>query len=260
MNRKTRNQTFDENENPMTTANSQVSNIPTDTNPNETTSEKENLIDNEMLTQITSQEADNILSTIHSIKISKEDVTNVVRKLAQYKDIAESTAYAGIAELFRRGGANAGASNILSVPVKCNIHKTENCFISKYDVINAMQIVLGHKSIRRLAETMAPTIMAINLKRIEKNPTLDLRGDLANRINRKLIICGQTPLTQKEQVCCCTYTQWMGNLNTLAESNRLKSLMEEDLIVRKKTTRQNENKKNTSTKKKQQQKKKKKNK
>jgi hypothetical protein len=89
-----------------------------------------------------------------------------------------------------------------------------------------MQIVLGHNNIRRLAEAMAPTIIAANLQRIERNSSLDLKGDLANRINRKLMNKNQPMLTQKEQICCCTYSQWMPDLDTLAESKRLKSLLE----------------------------------
>jgi len=256
---------FDENDNPITgdavfTGDDPITeeNLTTDANiktkdqlppkeakktRSETGNETEDLVDSEMLSTMILPESDGIVTTGSAMKISNEDVSKVVAKVSQYKDIAHQRGYIAIAELFRIGGANAGATSVLSVPVNCPIHQTANCFLSKYDVCNAMQIVLGQNNIRRLAEAMAPTIIVANLQRIEKNSSLDLKGDLANRINRKLMNKNQPMLTQKEQICCCTYSQWMPSLDTLAESKRLKSLLEEDLASRKKNTKKDEKKK-----------------
>jgi hypothetical protein len=114
--------------------------------------------------------------------------------------------------------------------------------VSKYDVIMALFSVTKHKTIRKLAEAMAPIMLQSNLAIIKRVPTADLRGDLANKINRRLLAKakntpqGETPpspLTRQEEVCCCTYAQWMPNLNELANSDRLKALLDEDLMSRK---------------------------
>lgn len=194
MNRKTtKNQSFefDENDNPITTG----TNLPTPSVPenkelkevNNPSSEFDDLIDKDMLEIMVSTISENIVKTGNAIKVVKEDATAVINKLAQYKDVAGGTCYTALSELFRIGGANAGAASTLSVPMNCPVHQTTNCYLTKYDVCNAMQIVLGHKNIRKLAEVMAPTILAANLRKVESNRELDLRGDLANRINRKLI-------------------------------------------------------------------------
>ena len=81
-------------------------------------------------------------------------------------------------------------------------------------------------------------MLEANLGIIKRAPTANLSGDLALKISRKLAYRKQAneeavdvhPLTREEE--CCTYAQWMPNLNELAGSTRLKSLMEEDLLSR----------------------------
>jgi len=102
----------------------------------------------------------------NQINILKTDIQTVVKKLAQYKNISETAAYFGIAELFRIGAANAGASHLLSVLVNCSNFKIPNCYISKHDTETAMEIILSHKAIRKLAETMARRIFTANLMTI----------------------------------------------------------------------------------------------
>lgn len=239
MNRKTtKNQSFefDENDNPITTG----VNLPTPIVPenkelkevNNPSPEFEDLIDKDMLELMFSTVSDYIVKTKEAIKVSKEDSIAVVNKLAQFKDVSGGTCYISLSELFRIGGANAGAASSLSVPMNCPVHQTTNCYMTKYDVANAMQIVLGHKNVRKLAEVMAPTMLAANIRKVESNPELDLRGNLANRINRKLINKNLPTLTKKEEICC-TYSQWLPNLDNLAESKTLKALLEDDLASRK---------------------------
>lgn len=141
------------------------------------TENPENLVDQELVTLMASLQADNIIARANTIKINLENINNVVDKLAQYKNISKISCAMGIPELFRQGGANAGASAMLSV-VNCPEYKTPNCYISKNDVIRTMEIVLRHKAFRKLAEAMAPIIIATNLARIKRNPT-DIKGDLA---------------------------------------------------------------------------------
>lgn len=97
-----------------------------------------------------------------------------------------------------------------------------------------------------MSEILAPEILSVNLMQIQKNPVLDLKGDLAERSNRNIFnsnmrnaskeetIPKEEPLIRAEEVCCYTFTQWMPNLNQLCNSTRLKRLIEEDLYFRKK--------------------------
>lgn len=151
--------------------------------------------------------------------------------MAKIRDINYRTALGAVVTLFRRGAANAKASDSMMVDVKS---KDGNACteVNRYDISIAMQKIVGHKTMRKLAEAMAPEMRIANLELIKRNPLLDLKGDLANRINRKLILQKAEALTRKEEICCCTYAQWMPNLNEIAESNRRKTLLEEDLYSR----------------------------
>lgn len=174
-------------------------------------------------------------------RLTPADVSAVCEKLAKNKDISKSTATRATAELIRKGAANANAKDTMSVEVYCEETGTAT-EVTRYDVCMALFSVTKHKTVRKLAEAMAPMMLEANLKVIKRVPTADLRGDLASKINRRIqakaqnIPPGETPpppLTREEEVCCCTYAQWMPNLNQLAKSTRLKSLMEEDLMSRK---------------------------
>lgn len=70
-------------------------------------------------------------------------------------------------------------------------------FLYKQDVISTMELVLGHKQIRKLAEAMAPTPVLWNLRLLESHPEIDRSCDLANRIDRKSITKGGSLLQKK---------------------------------------------------------------
>lgn len=84
---------------------------------------------------------------------------------------------------------------------------------------------------------MALTLLPGYINRFNKNHTYDFRSDLVGKLDRKLINKGLPPLTAHEKICACTYTQWMPNLNQLAQSDRLKELFEQDLQDRQQGTR-----------------------
>lgn len=164
---------------------------------------------------------------------SKEQAKLVLTKIQKIKDLGLRTTIHGVTALFRKGGANAGAADSMEVEVECP-ETGVSTEISRYDVGMALNSVTGHKNIRKLAEIMAPEMISANLKLIKDHPLLDLKGDLANRINRKLSIRKEDSLTREEEICCSTYSQWMPNLNDLANSKRLKNLLDEDLNARRK--------------------------
>lgn len=190
-------------------------------------------IDKDLIAQLSDLQDGMITSPKSKTDISKQQAKEILTKISKTKDISFKTAAIGVSALFRKGAANAGAADSMQVDVFCQDNKVAT-EISRYDLVMSLNAVAGHKNVRKLAETMAPEMVMANLELLKRNPLLDLKGDLANRINRKLFLRKEPALTREEEICCCTYTQWMPNLNELALSPRLKSLLEEDLNARRK--------------------------
>lgn len=172
--------------------------------------------------------------------LTPSQVSEVIEKIARNKEIANETALRAVATLIRKGAANAKAKDTMTIEIICTTTKVAT-ELSRYDMGMALYAVAKHKVIRKLAEAMAPMMLEANLQIIKRVPTADLKGDLANKINRRLLDqirktpADKTPpslLTMEEEICCCTYAQWMPNLDQLANSTRLKRLLEEDLLLR----------------------------
>lgn len=168
-------------------------------------------------------------------KLSITQVNSVLESLARNKGISTGSAIRAAAAIFRKGGAAARAKDTLSVEVSCPTTKT-TVTIQKYDIAMALNGVAEHTVVRKLAEAMAPLMLEGSLNLLASNPEIDHKGDLASKINRKLVgmkdPINHPPLTREEEICCCTFAQWMPNLNELAGSTRLRSLMELDLVGR----------------------------
>lgn len=196
-------------------------------------SPEEQKISDEILQALSQHSTDIIVYADNSKRVSREHALAIMERIARTKEIDRSTAIMAVGALFRRGAANAGAPDSMEIDVKCP-HTNTVTIVTRYDIIMALHAVTGHKTIRKLAEVMAPEMLQANLYIIQKQPLYDLKGDLANRINRKLSFRKEPALTRKEEVCCATYANWMPNLNELAKSTRLKSLLDEDLNARRK--------------------------
>jgi hypothetical protein len=208
----------------------------------------QNNLDNHIEKMLTDFDNQQVQPQQDSKNVSKEQVKEVVGRISKAKDLDESTAYGAVAELFRKGASNAGANANMNIDVT-NKDKSKIVEVTRYDIIVALEAITGHKNVRKLAEAMAHEILVANLKKTEKFPSLDLKGDLAKVINKKLALKGQNLLTRKEEICCCTYTQNLPNLNELAGSDRLKSLLEKDLedrIRRKQKNRVKNNNRNNN--------------
>jgi hypothetical protein len=194
---------------------------------------------------------------ILSSTMSKEEVQSTIEQLSSTLGIAFDTATRAAAHLFRKGAANARAKYV-TTQIECQVTK-RIVTVSKYDIEMALHRTLQTKNVRKLAEAMAPDIIEGNLAIAKRVPTAELSGDLAQKINRKLLKQAQNtaigitpppPLTLEEEICCCTYAQWMPNLNDLANSNRLKALLEEDYAESRtrRTARKKSTKKGNQTK------------
>jgi hypothetical protein len=221
-----------------------------DPTSNDLTQQQEVIIDKDLESDLAQYDPLIIKRNETSKAISKGQVSQVIERLRTYKNIGRKATTQAVAALFRKGAANAGAADTMKVDVHCP--ETKNSVeITRYDLVMAMQSITGHKNIRKMAEAMAPEMLSAYLRLIKVNPLLDLKGDLSNRINRKLSIRKEDPLTREEEVCCCTYSQWMPNLNEMANSKRLRNLLEEDLNARrkrasKKSEKKQQNKKQDS--------------
>ena len=69
-------------------------------------------------------------------------------------------------------------------------------------------------------------------------PSIDRPGDLAKKIDNRLKHKNEPPLSLLEIVGCASFAQWLPNLDDLVESDRLSSLLVEDLKIRKSGSRQ----------------------
>ena len=105
----------------------------------------------------------------------------------------------------------------------------------KRDVKRAVELICKNKrSLRNLAQTLAPLIVRTGLKRYMINPKLDLSGDLAKKINNRLLVRKEKPLSNFERIGCASYAQCIPDLDKMCASDRLAHLLAEDLELRSK--------------------------
>ena len=103
----------------------------------------------------------------------------------------------------------------------------------KRDVERAVELICKNKrTLRNLAQTLAPLIVRTGLKRYMINPTLDVSGDLAKKINNRLLVRKEKPLSDFEKIGCASYAQCIPDLDKMCASDRLAHLLAEDLELR----------------------------
>lgn len=154
----------------------------------------------------------------------------VINRTARIIGISSRSAIQATHLLLRKGAANASSSDQIDVQFYCA--DTDKAFVlSKFDLRSSLERLTGERNLRKLAEAMALPLVEASLAIIKMDPNADQKGDLANKINRRLALRKEDLLTREEEVCCCTYAQHLPNLDKLANSTRLKRLMEEDLAL-----------------------------
>lgn len=165
-------------------------------------------------------------------RCTPEEVRAVKIATSTMFGISEASAMIAISELIRRGGANAGTSDTFNVEIKCDTSNTVTV-VSKRDISYLVARHANRKSMRNLSEGMAFAIVCYGVFLVTENPGLDRPGDLAKKIDNRLSFEKKKPLTPSERVGCASYAQWMPNLDELVKSNRIKSLLAQDLELRK---------------------------
>lgn len=140
---------------------------------------------NESLANILGTDPTGVIRKQAAVEVTKEQAFQILNRVKKTKDIGLKATAIAVAALFRKGAANSGASDNMEVEAFC-AETNSAVSIFRYDLVMAVYAVTGHKTLRKLAEIMAPDMIKANLELVKSNPTLDLKGDLAGRINRKL--------------------------------------------------------------------------
>lgn len=165
-------------------------------------------------------------------EIDPEVQTQIMSTVASTYGIGYYTAINAVCEMVRRGGHANGVPGSFSVEVFCPYTRTVTD-VTKRDVVRILEVrTQGRRSLRNLAQSLAPKIVTAGLHRQNADPRLDMSGDLARKINSRLLVRKEPPLTRSERVGCASYAQEVPNLDALCGSDRLVRLLTEDLQLR----------------------------
>nr|AOH77122.1 putative encoded protein [Dunaliella salina] len=175
---------------------------------------------------------DNIKAGEYTKEISDTDLTNIVEHVHTGYGISYRTALNAVCEMIRRDGAAKGTPPSFSVEVFCPEEQTLAIIVQR-DVARAVELICrGKRNFRNLAQKLPPLIVRTGLKRYMVNPELDMSGDLANKINNRLLMRKEEPLSVFERIGCASYDQSIPDLDKLCASTRLAHLLAEDLELR----------------------------
>lgn len=149
--------------------------------------------------------------------ISQENVQQVLENLGtKHKSLDKKYILVAVMLLFLKGAATRSTPGTMGIEVN-------GVTITKQDLENSTNTILGHKFIRRIAEALAVEIGTY----AELN---SLDGELAGKID-KLIIennCktgnNEEPLTTKERAWCSSFSQGARNLKELSSERVVKWL------------------------------------
>lgn len=177
----------------------------------------------------------NIISTEKPIKImDMRYIHHLAYQLAGLYGVTQVTTSMGIIEFIRKGAASNNTPPFLKVEIRC---PDEDCVMvmTKEAVVSNLAFITNKKhNIKDVANTLAPIIIQYGLNKSKENPTQDYSGDLTKKVNARRVYRKHTPLTPKEPIGCASYAQNLPNLDQLVESDRLSSLLAEDLELRRK--------------------------
>lgn len=150
----------------------------------------------------------------------------VIMYISQAHGLPFVAALMGVFKLFLRGAANAGTPDSLTVNVPDDEGKIVK--LSKFDLIIGYRQIMGDKFVRRLAQVLGPRICEF----AEKH---NLTGDLARKINNRVLSQGKPPLSDKEKAWCNSFMQ--GNPELERAAPRVLNLLAEDFTIKFKTAK-----------------------
>jgi len=187
---------------------------------------------NELEKHLSDFPVEHIRVSDYAREITDQEVQQIVEHVRTGYGISYRTSINGICEMIRRGGAAKGTPVSFSVEVFCPDEGVA-AVLMKRDIVRAVELVCkGRRNFRNLAVKLAPFIVRSGLRRQAGNPELDMSGDLARKINNRLIVRKEKPLSPAERVGCASYAQHIPDLDSLCSSDRLLHLLAEDLDMR----------------------------
>jgi len=147
-------------------------------------------------------------------KVTPSEYRYLCNKIGNTYGISPKTANIVIGELIRKGGSAKGTPQHFGIEIKCP-EEGSTCTVEKRagPVERALTFVSKGKSLKDLAITLAETIIKIGIARQEANPNIDMSGDLAKHLDRRLKSRNDEPLTRTERVGAASYAQDLNNLN-----------------------------------------------
>lgn len=155
--------------------------------------------------------------------LCNEQLEKIIQILSVNLEISQDKALIGTILLFLQGAASAGA------PLTMSIDLGGGKFIEKRNIITACSGAAGHQYIRRIAEALA-----IEIGEFAYNN--NLAGELAYRINSRLMAETGESLNEREMAFCSSFSQAIPNLSEIS-SERLTRLLAEDYQKRFESTR-----------------------
>lgn len=168
-------------------------------------------------------------------EFDENEVDAVVNAIVSTYGIGKRTAYVAVTEMIRRGGHAVSVPPSFSVEIYCP-NTGSMSTVYKRDVVRIIELCTkNRKTFKNLAHTLSRSIVRMGIYRLDKNPGSDWPGDLARKIDNRLAVRKQPPLSPMERVGCASYAQHLPDLDTLCNSDRLRHLLAEDLESRRKS-------------------------
>jgi hypothetical protein len=172
----------------------------------------------QLLEETSAKSIDQIAPSIKKEKMTREEAGAVIDCLADTHGIPKSQAFAAIALISLKGGANKGAPDTMSVDITDSEGKVVT--VQKYDIIYAVHAKCKHKYIRRLAEVLCLEISLFAKKH-------NLTGDLATKLNNTLLKEEKEPLSPTEKAFASSFCQGLQDLAKHA-GDRIPTLLAKD--------------------------------
>ena len=170
---------------------------------------------NEIAEKARNKDFNTMLPNARKATMSQEDMQKIISSLARRKDLPEENCLAAINTLFLQGICNKATSNNYFVEVMDREGKAVK--VLKKELMETFYDRMKSKNIRIMAESMSIQICQFA-------ETHNLRGDLANQLDKLAIKNGENPLTQKEAAWANSFCQKLSDLEKYT-SLRVRNLL-----------------------------------
>lgn len=162
-------------------------------------------------------------------KMSNKEVESTITELTRrYRTDPPTIAHA-VALLLSKGAANRTAP--LNMEVVITDKQGNTVKITKGEIISAMKYATSKDNFKDLARTLSESVIKWS-GNLYSRLGIQINGDLAQGIDKRLRAQGNPPLTVHEAIAAASYATHLPNINALAHSQRMEALLLEDEAVR----------------------------